>query len=160
MLLNWAILIVMTVVGLAAWYYYKKLTHKDKRQVEAGLPASYGQAMTLAYELGEGKHLSKKELRESLGKGLKKVLGAELGEEGNQALEYALARAEIDYNANAEFRARAFLEMFQHVTKQEKQDLLRKNLLEECLFEETEIKHAMAFTVDLESEFIDPYHVK
>lgn len=52
MLLNWAILIVMTVVGLAAWYYYKKLTHKDKRQVEAGLPASYGQAMTLAYELG------------------------------------------------------------------------------------------------------------
>lgn len=150
MLLNWAILIVMTVVGLAAWYYYKKLTHKDKRQVEAGLPASYGQAMTLAYELGEGKHLSRRELEQRL---LTHKLEAE-------AICYALERAEIDYNANAEFRARAFLEMFQHVTKQEKQELLRKNLLEECLFEETEVKHAMAFTVDLESEFIDPYHVK
>lgn len=150
MLLNWAILIVMTVVGLAAWYYYKKLTHKDKRQAEAGLPASYGQAMTLAYELGEGKHLSRRELEQRL---LAHKLEAE-------AIYYALERAEIDYNANAEFRARAFLEMFQHVTKQEKQELLRKNLLEECLFEEAEVKHAMAFTVDLESEFIDPYHVK
>lgn len=150
MLLNWAILIVMTVVGLAAWYYYKKLTNKDKRQVETGLPASYGQAMKLAYELGEGKHLSRRELEQRL---LTHKLEAE-------AICYALERAEIDYNANAEFRARAFLEMFQHVTKQEKQELLRKNLLEECLFEEAEVKHAMAFTVDLESEFIDPYHVK
>lgn len=150
MLLNWIILIVMTVLGLAAWYYYKKLTKKPEKQWAANIPASYIEAAKLAALIGAKKHCSKKVLAV--------FLQAEKLEP--KALEFALENADVDYEQNAEFQARAFLEMFQHIDKADKQRQTREHLLEKCGFTEAETKHAMAFTVDLESEFIDPYHVK
>ena len=150
MLINWIILIVMTILGLVAWYYYRKLTRRPEQQWSADTPADFIAAAKLAGELGRKKHCSKMELRQLL---QEKQLEP-------QTLEFALENADVDYEDNAEFRARAFLEMFQHITKEEKQQQTREHLLEKCGFTEAETKHAMAFTVDLESEFIDPYHVK